>query len=184
MSGTLAYIVPTIGRPSLRATLDSLGAPAIVVAETGAPVPPGLAADAVHGMGCGHGNAQRNRALALAREQGYTHVAYMDDDDVAMPGAAGAILAGIDADPDALHLFRARLPNGETVWRDEAIRAGNVGTPCIVHPTGVLSRWQDAYESDIMIAADLARELGRVVWHTGTVCLAKPWPTGWETRTA
>lgn len=179
----LAYIVPTIGRPSLVATLDSLRAPAIIVADTDGDVVAArkiaaahghAVADDVHGMGQGYGNAQRNRGLAIARELGYTHVAYMDDDDVATPHAAERIMLGVVASaPTSVHLFRMRLPSGETVWRDETLCAGNLGVPCIVHPTDALSRWQDAYQGDILIATDLARELGRIVWHTPVVCAVR-----------
>lgn len=156
----LAYIVPTIGRPTLAATLESLDGVRALIQDT-----PGER---------DWGAANRNRGLESAWVLGYTHVAYMDDDDVATPGAATAILAGIEADPGALHVFRMRLPDGRVLWRERELVLGNLGTPCLVHPANIAARWVGTTHShDIIFAVDVARELGRVCWHEDVVCDVK-----------
>jgi Rad3-related DNA helicase len=67
----------------------------------------------------------------------------MDDDDVFTPDALAAIRGGIAEHPERVLLFR--MDNyGTLLWRDRAIRYGNVGTPMVVVPNNParLASWR------------------------------------------
>jgi hypothetical protein len=189
----LAYVLPTLGRPTLARAVESLAGAGLTAADAlivvwdalastpaidwpGLCGPCGARVDRLWADSGAYGNAGRNKGLAHATSIGATHVAYMDDDDVATPGAVAAIKAGIALDPHALHVFRMQYTNGEVRWRDNdrALRLGNIGTPCLVHPVGVRSRWGQVYQSDIAFAVDVAHELGRVCYNEAVVCIVRP----------
>jgi hypothetical protein len=45
--------------------------------------------------------------------------------------------------PDRPVLFRMRFPNGLTLWQEQAVRCGNVGTPMMLIPNqpSMLGTW-------------------------------------------
>lgn len=188
----LAVILPTIGRPTLVRALDSVEAPCIVVVD-GEPAA-GLAVqgDGVTRLPDGphndYGGAARNAGLEVAQRDGVQWVAYLDDDDVWVPGATAVIewaLAGRDPKHPELHVFRADFsadprvhaaPDG-CLWVDRILRKGNVSTQMLVHSLPPLGhvRWRsDVYENDFCFAVDLAAAGFDVHWHEPVIVTVRP----------
>src|SRR5258706_14778114 len=125
----ISFIVPTLGRPSLLATLKSIetrpGDEIIVI---------GNVKEATNGqtryVPClpkgdwGHG--ERNIATPLARCQ---YLAHIDDDDTYAPGTRDLMEDAMRREPGRPTIFRMRFPNGITLWQEPVIRCGNLGTP-------------------------------------------------------
>lgn len=141
-SGTITFIVPTLGKLSLGATLQSIetlpGDEILVVAD--------MTANAhlrwfsrerpevkfVHcPPGGDWGHAERNFATPLARGQ---YIAHIDDDDIYAPGMRAMMADAIRQTPGRPVIFRMKFPNGITLWREPVVRCGNLGTPCFLIP--------------------------------------------------
>lgn len=187
---TLSVIVPTVGRSSLRVTLQSILIQGLTEGDEVLCVgdgfclearkqwrncrPPGRYLEMNERVG-NWGHAQRNYAMSLARG---THLLSMDDDDVFTPGAFNAIRAALAEAPDRPHLFRMRMADGGLVWNDRELRGGNIGTPCIVVPNDPqrLGRWGDRYEGDWdFLESTLALyPLGAEVWREEVIALIRP----------
>lgn len=139
MKPTFSVIVPTCGRESLTQTLASLapqigdGDELIVLRRDDAP----------------WGHAARDEAMPRCNG---THLWFMDDDDIAAPGALTTIREKVGVDPDTIHIFRMQNSGGGVYWSDPVARYGNVGTPMMVVPNvpGKLGVWNDngVYEGD------------------------------------
>lgn len=130
----ISFIVPTLGRASLIATLKSIetypGDEIIVI---------GNVHDGVSGnvryisapAGGDWGHSERNRATPLARGQ---YIAHIDDDDWYAHDTRAIMEDAIRSKPGRPHIFRMRFPNGITLWAEPVIRCGNLGTPCFLIP--------------------------------------------------
>ncbi len=190
---SLSIIIPTIGRPSLLAAVDSVwvqladGDEVLVVFDDAfyeadaenLPFPRGVMTFPC--TGCQHndfGATARNVGLMLARG---SHIVWLDDDDQLEPGALDAIRRGIASTPGALHIFRMVQPSGRVLWRRREIESNNVGTPMLVAPratyldNGIF--WDSEYGHDVRIAERLADSNDpltdsflRVEWHEEVVC--------------
>ncbi len=130
----VTFIVPTINRPSLRSTLRSIetqpGDEILVIGNveglndprcTYVPCPPGG----------DWGHTERNVATPLAKGK---YIAHIDDDDIFVPGTRALMADAIEKTPNRPVLFRMQYPNGITLWRDEKVYCGNVGTPMFLIP--------------------------------------------------
>src|SRR5262245_34950248 len=110
---TFSVIVPTCGRPSLAATLESLagqlerGDEVLLIADGAQPEAERL----WHRAGlpgryretaptADWGASQRNLGLDLARG---TYLLFMDDDDAYLPGALAVMRRAVEAAPDRPH---------------------------------------------------------------------------------
>lgn len=147
------------------------------------------------GLG-GYGHPQRNRALDLL-PQDIDWVWSFDDDDVATPNALETLRTwltagdGFGLKPPWLACQMHFGPNshaaGHTVWREEQVALGNIGTPCIVMPRHAKSRWGDmdtdprsgvhhgvGYFGDYELACGLEDELGPPVFVPHVVCEVRP----------
>ena len=96
----------------------------------------------------------------------------MDDDDVFTPDALAAIRGGIAEHPERVLLFR--MDNyGTLLWRDRAIRYGNVGTPMVVVPNdnARLPSWRFG---DYEFICDSCKRLGEPVWRDEVVAVVRP----------
>lgn len=170
MEKRLSIVVPTIGRPTLRATLESIaeqwdGEQVIVIAEgsVGAAhrifeqVAPTTVVDGTPAwtfigqafLAAGlWGHNLRNYALdTLVRG---SHVATIDDDDIYAPGALDAMAEALDRDqPQVFRMtFGAGHPaHGITCWRLAKATRGDVGTPMIVAPVST-ARFGLVYDGD------------------------------------
>ncbi len=176
MTIAVSVIVATIGRASLTPALQSLAdqplGPADEVIVVGADTP--AIRDQVTPFGyqfLGHppgGNwGYTERVYGIARATG-THLAFLDDDDVFLPGALAAMHAVIEANPDAPILFRMVAPWGEILWRRPLVREGNVGGGQFVFPNtpARMGTFSARYEGDYdFIVSTLARYPdGALVW--------------------
>lgn len=158
MTVRFTAIVPTIWRPSLRTTLASVADAGftaddeiIVVAETGQP-------EESFGVN-GHrvvyakapkpnwGGPQRNEAMRHA--QG-THIIFMDDDDVWLPGAVTVMRDWAERHPADFLIFQMRMYWGEVYWRKPEAQLGEVGTPMFLVPNvaGKYGQWGAGYHGD------------------------------------
>jgi glycosyltransferase involved in cell wall biosynthesis len=134
----ITFLIPTIGRPSLVNTLQSIGAwPGDEILVVGGVKPSEFVADGIiHRFipclpGNDWGHAERNTAMPWARGR---YIAHIDDDDRYAPGTRRIMEEAIEATPDRPVLFRMRFPNGITLWRERKIACGNVGTPMMLMP--------------------------------------------------
>lgn len=133
----ISFIVPTIGRPSLAATLRSIecwpGDEVLVVGNVGEVA--SVAGTHYRLIPCepggDWGHAERNLAMPLAACR---YLAHIDDDDVYVPGTRALMADVIAKAPGRPVLFRMRYPNGITLWQEPVVRCGNVGTPMILVP--------------------------------------------------
>ena len=139
----ITFIVATLGRPSLAATLASIelwaGDDVIVIGNV-----PTKTEGAVRYVTCppggDWGSTERNLATPLARGR---YLAHIDDDDVYAPGHRALMGQAIAAAPHHLTIFRMQYPSGGKVWQDPIIRWGNVGTPMLLIPNvpAKLGQW-------------------------------------------
>lgn len=132
----LSVVIPTLGRPSLADTLASCAdADEIIVVldtsrgttELPCPLPPNAKYHADH-FGVTGGHAGRVVGIGMATG---THLAFMDDDDIYMPGAIQVMR---DAACDVPVIFRMDHYSHGNLWRDPTIRFGNVSTQMYVVP--------------------------------------------------
>lgn len=165
----MTIVVPSVGRPTLGRTLLSCeGADEILV---------GLNRDDDYGY------RARNRLTARATGD---VVAYLDDDDVYLPGAIDAFRAAAEAHPGRVLLFKMRYGaagdgTGYVLWHEKVVRHGAFGTPCIVVPNlpGRLGTWRPhagpgSGAGDYAFAAETITNLGPPVWIDREVALIRP----------
>ena len=138
---TISIIIPTKGRPSLARTLLSIK-PQIspddeVVTVSDGPQP--AARDIVAAMGPPFrfihgpttnqwGHAQRTIGMMAANGN---YLAFMDDDDIYLPGALDAMRKAIAETDGGLILFRMKH-HEDVFWRKPRIWLGNVSTQMIL----------------------------------------------------
>lgn len=135
----ICIITPTIGRPSLRQTLESTDSLSIrdmwlVISDGHNPHAKSIWEDVspVHSIYVEHtevkgdyGNRLRDICMTMAPTQNY--FIFLDDDDVFMPGALDIIRREIALYSPLPIMFRMRNGNGEILWRTRDITPGNVG---------------------------------------------------------
>lgn len=139
----ITFIVPSIGRPSLAATLASIecwpGDEILVVGDH-VQVNDWRVRSLQHAPGMDWGHTERNFAMPFARE---SYIAHIDDDDIYAPGTRAAMADAIQKTPHRPIIFRMQFPNGITLWQEPVVRCGNLGTPCMLHPNQpeMLGHW-------------------------------------------
>jgi glycosyltransferase involved in cell wall biosynthesis len=158
---SLTIIVPTIGRPSLKATLDSIAMQigmydqVFVVADGQYPDAKKLVES--YGIQYGYfdfpsgptgdwGARARNFAIPIAKK---AYIAFMDDDDCYLPGAFAHIRAAIQSLPGQPFIFRM-IHGTSILWTREEIAIGNVSSQMVVVPNDQekLGRFSERYEGD------------------------------------
>ena len=130
----ITFIVATIGRSSLAETLASIetfpGDEILVIGAVNQPSTKRIRyVPCVPGGDWGH--TERNTAMPMARG---SYIAHIDDDDVYAPGARQVMEEAMRTTPGRPVIFRMQFPNGLTLWQDQEIRCGNLGTPCFLIP--------------------------------------------------
>lgn len=178
---SLSIVVPTMGRPSLLATLDSIGLQikkedeVLVVADG---LREGISEIARHydnryrfmqspGPANDWGATPRNYAIARARG---THLAFMDDDDTYLPQAFDLFRQAIDEAPAKPHIFRMRR-EGDLLWKVQDVRGCNVSTQMFLIPNVPerVGRWGSRYDGDLDFILGTLRQYpeghAEVVWH-------------------
>lgn len=90
---------------------------------------------------------------------------FIDDDDTYLKGAFDHIKGRIDEDPDRPVLFKMRYVNGRTLWDEEKVITGNIGTPMILcrNDDGV-GWWEPVRQGDATFIKETIERNGGVVW--------------------
>lgn len=183
MTPSVSVIIPTIGRETLRRTLESAlcqhERPDEVLVVADGPRPDARAAALEFGAAyletppTGQwGHEQRNLGMAAAKGD---YLSFMDDDDVYLPGAFEAMRRRARESPGRPIIFQM-LHRGETLWRRPEIAYRNVSTQMFLFPNvpGRLARWAsnpdtpDGRGGDFCFARDTAR-----LWPAGHVLFRK-----------
>jgi hypothetical protein len=153
-----SVIVATVGRVSLTRALQSLADQPLAAGDevlvVGQEIP-GIVDEAAR-FGCrflacppgaNWGSLERRRGMTHATG---THLVFLDDDDVFLPGAFAAMREACAAHPGRPLMFRMIAPWGETLWREPVVREGNHGTPQFVTPNDParLGHWGTRYAGD------------------------------------
>jgi glycosyltransferase involved in cell wall biosynthesis len=126
---TISFIVPTLGRESLKKTLASVetwpGDELLVIQ---------------HNPPSGNwGNAERQEGTDKAK---CDYLAFIDDDDVYVPGVRKIMDTAINESPEGTPiLFKMQYPSGRTLWRNKRVKNGNVGAPMILVPNNKEKIW-------------------------------------------
>ncbi len=196
---TISYVIPTLGRPSLLRTLQSLMPQVgvrdevIVVADPHGNT--GMARGAFDEVaderwqfhvldepGDDHGYKARTLGDSLATCDALHH---MDDDDVYTDDAVAAMRP--HARSEVPVFFRMRYgpyPNGGsgyTLWHDKQVRYGNLGSPCGLIPNRPrqFGEWKEhagvgSAGGDHTYFVGCVREMGTPAWVDFVVCQIKP----------
>lgn len=195
---SLSVIVPTLGRPTLGRTLVSVAGQLepvdelLVIADTAGDVDRAQgAALAVTSRGqvlfaqCREdgsqfGNAQRDVGMEVASG---THLLFVDDDDVYLPGALDQVRVALELNSNSAHIFRARWgpghhAHGTELWHTQSVRAGNIATPMVVLPNRPYRRsWLDGNVagavSDFEFLGEAIADCG-AVWHDEVIATVRP----------
>lgn len=194
-SPPLTVIVPTIGRPSLIHTLNSIARQprsehieVIVVGDTHGRTVEQIKYQDLDGELCDYrwmwydagfncwGHPQRNFAMPHASG---VYVTSLDDDDTWDPDAFAAIEEAIMKDTaPTFHIFKMRYNSGDLLWRWPTIKFGNIGTPMMVFPnrTKTIGSWGRAYEGDFMFLQTSVAGMGEesVAWHDAVIAHINP----------
>lgn len=170
---SITFIVPSIGRPTLQRTLASIECRPddeilLVGQHQYADLP------CLRYVYCtpGHdwGATERNVATPYARGD---YIAHIDDDDWYATGTRALMEDAIHATPGRPVLFRMQFPNGLTLWRERAIRCGNVGTPMILMPNRPerFGSWGSFVGGDCAFLESCTWRPEEYVWRRETIAL-------------
>lgn len=141
MTIALSIIIPTIGRPTLTQTLDSIlpqligGDEVLVVGDGPQPEAHEIARSKLvtymetEPTRC-WGHAQRNLGMSAAQGE---YLAFMDDDDIYLPNALFMVRAAIKEVPGKPLIFRMSHL-GKILWKTPKIAIDNVSTQMYVFP--------------------------------------------------
>lgn len=167
----ITFIVPSLGRPSLKAALASIecwpGDEILVVGSMGDVVD-----DRVRFLPClpggDWGHTERNRAIPETQS---AYFANLDDDDVYTPGTRALMADAIAQTPDRPVLFRMRYPNGTILWDQPILCCGNVGTPMMLIPNRPdrLGVWGSFHGGDYAFLASSRWGLDDYVWRPDVI---------------
>ena len=180
---SLSIIIPTLGRGSLQAALDSCrdADEIVVVLDTsrGGTLPCELPPNAVFAQGdfgVRGGHAGRQHGISLATG---THLAFFDDDDVYTPGA---IQIMCEAACDVPVIFRMDHYSLGVLWRDPVIEFGNVSTQMYVVPNDPsrFGAWTPVAPQlpqpggDYTFIKETCERMGGPVWRDEIIAVLRP----------
>jgi hypothetical protein len=170
---TLSIIVATQGRKTLKRTLRSIARQ----------LQPG---DEVFVICDDSGDAgDTPRMSAMPRARG-SHLTFIDDDDVYVPGALEAMRRFAREHPSRIGIFKMKHPVGTTHWRKDepVLRYANVSTQTFLVPNvpGKLGRWQagrprpggGVYAGDYVFITETAELQGEPVFVDEVTVYARP----------
>jgi len=165
----ITFVVASVGRPSLRAALDSIecrnGDQILVVGNMG-----DISDERVRFLPCepgkDWGHTERNRAAPHIQTR---YFANLDDDDVFAPGARALMADAIDKNPARPTLFRMRYPNGYTLWSEPILRFGNVGTPMMLMPNDRIGTWGSFNGGDFHFLVSSGWNAEDFVWRSEVI---------------
>lgn len=158
---TISFIIPTIGRKSLKNTLDSVetwpGDEVLVIK---------------HNPPSGHwGNEERQEGTNKAK---CDYIAYMDDDDVYVPGARKIMDTAIRENHGLPNLFKIKYPNGRVLWRKRWVKNGNVSSQMILVPNvkAMFYGWDKFHQwADFWFIRRWSWPDRAIVWRNEIICL-------------
>ncbi len=158
---TISFIVPTEGRESLKRTLNSIetwpGDEVLIIR---------------HNPPSGNwGNAEREEGTTKAK---CDYLAYIDDDDVYIPGVRAVMEAAIRENHGCPILFRIKYPNGRVLWRKKWVKNGNVSTQMILVPNAkeMLYGWDQKHQwADFWFIHRWGWPSSAIVWHSKVTVL-------------
>jgi glycosyltransferase involved in cell wall biosynthesis len=129
---TFSVIVPTRGRKSILAALESI----TEQFEPGDEVIVRLSRDE------DFGNSARQSMIERAKG---THLLFMDDDDQFARGALETMRAFAREHPRRIGIFRMRYLDGRVLWTEPVLRLRNVSSQmlCVPNIPGKLGRWEN-----------------------------------------
>jgi glycosyltransferase involved in cell wall biosynthesis len=182
LSRSIAVIVPTIGRESLRRTLDSLvlqlepGDEVLVVADGPRP----SARAIFHGYPLAgwryfetelteHWGAEQR--MVGIREARADRLMFIDDDDAFFPGALAVSRVG-----PAPALYRMQYSDGRTLWQRQELTVGQVGTPMFVCRNEVVGAWGLDYIGDFEFIRDTCALQGPPAFRRPIIAKIGWWP--------
>lgn len=153
---SICIITPTIGRPTLRRTLESgaakLGPDDLwIIVGDGRQTAGQKICSRIH-FNCkstflmsadpvgDYGNSLRDQAMSIAIQD---YFVFLDDDDIFAPNAIQIIKREIAEHHPRPIMFRMINGNGELLWRTRDVTPGNVGGSMFVCPNtpGKLGTW-------------------------------------------
>jgi glycosyltransferase involved in cell wall biosynthesis len=157
----LTIIVPTVGRPSLEKTLDSIASQirrfdqVFVVGDGIYPESRKLVQkygvqyayfELPDGPHHDWGARARNFGIEIAKK---AYIAFMDDDDHYLPWAFEIIKEAVHRFPGHPFIFRMQHEE-QTIWKTTELSVGNVSSQMIIVPNDQkkLGRFSDRYEGD------------------------------------
>lgn len=178
---SISFIVPTVGRSSLQRTLKSIecleGDEILLVscASSRAFEQPYVLDNPfirqVHCLpGKDWGHTERNKATPVAKGD---YIAHIDDDDFYAVGTRALMQDAIEKTPGRPVLFRMQFPNGITLWQDEELRCGNVGTPMILIPNvpEKLGQFRPFVGGDCAYLEEMKWDRSEIVWRPEIIAL-------------
>ncbi len=185
---TLSIVIPTVGRPTLKRTLESIknqeilpGDEVLVVGDGEQPEAERMFhAAGLPGMYCSTEGPARDWGARPrtegARRSTAEYVLYMDDDDWYVAGAFACIRRALAENAGRPHMFRMRRPSkNDVLWRKPEVRLGNVSTQMFVHPNqpSRTGRWGRRYAGDLdFIRSTLAKwPPGALVWREEVIAV-------------
>jgi glycosyltransferase involved in cell wall biosynthesis len=155
---TLSVLVASCGRPSLTNTLVSIsrqmlpGDQLLVDVNDDSP----------------WGNRARNRMMPHATGDG---LLFMDDDDIYHPAAFEVIRAAFAEDPERMHVFKMRYPDGRELWKVPELVCDNVSTQMVCVPNMRLGVWGDRYAGDFDFFESTSWVQGPPAFHDNVIVL-------------
>jgi glycosyltransferase involved in cell wall biosynthesis len=188
----LSIVVPTLGRPTLERTLDSIAPQLgsddeVVVVADGAGDAAAvrlaverlddprcsfeLCSESAPGIGCAP------RRCGIARACG-TQLAFMDDDDVYEPGALELMRSAACARPVIFRMDASAVGHG-ILWQEPVLSYANVSTVMFLVPNepARLGEWAPHFGpdgSDFTFITGCCERMGEPVWREEIVATARP----------
>lgn len=173
---TVTYIVPTTGRSTLQATLQSIECwpgDEILLVSDGVKVSHPCVKHVQCPAGQDWGHSERNFATPMARGR---YIAHIDDDDVYAPGTRRFMADAMRKNPGQPVMFRMRYNNGIVLWREQILRCGNVGTPMFLMPNmpTKLGNWEPQVGGDFLFLESSKWKASEYVWRPEIIALLRP----------
>ena len=194
---SICVITPTIGRPTLRRTLESAKLGPLdnwEVITDGPEIYKKVKPDILDLLNSrrylhysttfrvmGHyGNRLRDTRMSITEND---YFVFLDDDDVFAPGAIEIIKEAIAQHHPRPIIFKMRNGNGETLWKNREVTPGNVGGSMFVCPNDPdkLGKWDNGqgHRSDIEFIRQTLENYGPgwrqdIVWSDEVIIHCRP----------
>lgn len=191
-----AICIPTIGRESLRNTLESvlsqtqLGDIVIVIGdghfahqtairickEFGPNPPLYLAKVPWFEPQNNWGHGPSNWGLDILKSHPlWTHYMRIDDDDVYSYNALNVIRLHVKKFPNRPLIFQMKFQNGNVIWKDNEHGIGHYGTPNFVIPrANEMPHWGTVYAGDFTFIQHACQMFGEAVWIPEITTVIRP----------